>query len=782
MKFASLEATPLRGFALLSVLALQASAQNSTGNITSDSYFYGQSPYVAPAALPSGTTDSWAAAYSKAAEFISQLSQDEKSNLTFGVRATRNGCVGFIPPIERLGFKGICLQDAGNGVRLADGVNAYDSGLHVGATWNKNLAYQRALHMGAEFKAKGVNIALGPVVGPIGRIAEGGRNWEGISNDPYLCGVLAAETVRGIQENGVVTSTKHFIGNEQELNRNPSTNNQRQRVESVSSNIDDKTLHELYLWPFQDAVRAGSGNIMCSYNRVNNSYGCQNSKLQNGVLKEELGFQGFVVSDWGALHGGYAAAEAGLDMVMPSGGVFWGSNLTAAINNGSMNASVLDNMATRIIATWYQFGQDSDDYPEPGVGLPRSLTAQHVFLDAKVPSSKQVRLNSAIEGHVLVKNTNGSLGLPLQKPKLVSVFGYDAASPLKNPSTAGPPDRASQIINQTMIVAGGSGANNPAYISSPLEALSQRAYEDSSQLLWDIVNINSTAQVDAASDACLVFLNAWASEGYDRSGIHDDYSDALVNNIADQCNNTIVVIHNAGVRLVDVFIDHPNVTALIFAHLPGQDSGRALVSLLYGESNPSGKLPYSVPKNESDYGSLLSPTPPEGVYWLFPQDDFTEGVYIDYRAFDAKNITPRYEFGFGLSYTTFEYSSLEVAKVDGPSTDEYPVGAIVEGGQGDLWDVLFKVTASVSNSGAVDGAEVAQLYVGIPGGPIRQLRGFSKVDVQPGQSIDLSFDLQRRDLSVWDVVAQKWQLQKGEYKVYVGGSSRSLSLEGSLTI
>lgn len=355
---------------------------------------------------------------------------------------------------------------------------------------------------------------------------------------------------------------------------------------------------------------------------------------------------------------------------------------------------------------------------------------------------------------------------------------------MQPPQTRTPLRKALQIVKiaGTMIVGGGSGVNNPAYISSPLEALNQRAYEDGSQLLWDIANVNSTAQVDAASDACLVFLNAWASEGYDRSGVHDDYSDALVNNIADQCNNTIVVIHNAGVRLVDVFIDHPNVTALIFAHLPGQDSGRAVVSLLYGESNPSGKLPYSVPKNESEFGALLSPTPPEGQYWLFPQDDFAEGVYIDYRAFDANNITPRYEFGFGLSYTTFDYSSLEFNKVDGPSTDKYPVGEVIEGGQGDLWDVLFQVSASVFNSGNVDGAEVAQLYVGIPGGPVRQLRGFSKVDVEPGKSVNLNFDLTRRDLSIWDVVAQKWQLQKGDYKVYVGGSSRNLPLEGSLTI
>ncbi|KAH6682771.1 beta-glucosidase-related glycosidase [Halenospora varia] len=763
--------------AMLPLLALLSPA--GCQNITEDSFFYGESPYVPPAALPTGTTPSWAAAYSKAAAFVSQLTQEEKSNLTFGT-TSRTGCVGWIAPIERLGFKGLCLQDAGNGVRLADGVNAWSSGLHVGATWNKNLAYQRALHMGAEFKNKGVNIALGPVVGPIGRIAEGGRNWEGISNDPYLCGALAAETVRGIQENGVVTSTKHFIGNEQELNRNPSTNNQSQKVESVSSNIDDKTLHELYLWPFQDAVKAGSGNIMCSYNRINNSYGCQNSKMLNGVLKDELGFQGFVVSDWGALHAGYAAAEAGLDMVMPNPSTFWGKNLTAAINNGTMAGSVLDNMATRIIATWYQFSQDSSSYPTPGIGLPKGLTSQHVFVDAKSPSSKQVLLDSAIEGHVLVKNTAGNLGLPLQSPQLVSVFGYDAVSQRINPYNTG--SRFSQIQNFTMIVGGGSGANNPSYISSPLEALSERAYQDNSQILWDVTNVNSTAQVDAASNACLVFINAWASEGYDRPGTHDDYSDALVMNIAAQCNNTIVVIHNAGVRLVDQWIEHVNVTAVVFAHLPGQDSGRALVSVLYGESNPSGKLPYSVPKNESAWGNLTGPMQPEGKYWLFPQDDFEEGVYIDYRALDRDNVSPRFEFGFGLSYTNFSYSGLNIASINGANTQEYPTGKVIEGGQGDLWDVLFHVSAEVVNTGTVDGAEVAQLYVGIPGGPVKQLRGFAKVDVESGKSVGVGFDLQRRDLSVWDTVAQKWRLQKGSYKVWVGASSRILPLEGSLGI
>ena len=206
------------------------------------------------------------------------------------------------------------------------------------------------------------------------------------------------------------------------------------------------------------------------------------------------------------------------------------------------------------------------------------------------------------------------------------------------------------------------------------------------------------------------------------------------------------------------------------------------MSLIYGDSTFSGKLPYSVPKNESDYGALLSPTLPVAPYALFPQSDFSEGVYIDYRAFDAASITPRYEFGFGLSYTTFAYSDLSIKMLSGVSHATYPSGAILEGGAEDLWDVVATVNARVSNSGAVDGAEVAQLYVGIPGGPVRQLRGFEKVDIAPGSTVTVSFDLTRRDLSVWDVEAQKWKLQSGSYNIFVGASSRTLPLSGTLTI
>lgn len=429
--------------------------------------------------------------------------------------------------------------------------------------------------------------------------------------------------------------------------------------------------------------------------------------------------------------------------------------------------------------------------------MPGELASPHQRVIAKSPGNKDILLQGAVESHVLLKNTNNAL--PLKSPKLISLFGYSAKSfDGYTPNAGGwnggqeslaPADLIpngddvthTQIAaNGTLISGGGSGANMPAYVSSPADGLSQRAYEDDTSLWWDFHSGNP--DVDQSSDACIVVGNAFASEGWDRVGLHDDFTDALITNVASQCNNTIVVFHNAGVRLVDQFIDHPNVTALIFAHLPGQDSGRALTSILYGDVNPSGKLPYSVPRNESDYGPLQNATQPDGIYELFPQSDFSEGVYIDYRAFDAKNITPRYEFGFGLSYTTFEFSELQVAAVADADTSSYPSKPIVEGGHEDLWDTVARVSATVTNTGSVAGAEVAQLYVGIPNGPVKQLRGFAKPVLEPGEAAVVDFELTRRDLSTWDVVAQNWLLQEGEYGVFVGSSSRDLPLTGSLSV
>jgi beta-glucosidase len=530
--------------------------------------------------------------------------------------------------------------------------------------------------------------------------------------------------------------------------------------------------------PFQDAVYAGAGSIMCAYNEINNSYACQNSKTQNGLLKEELGFQGFVVSDWGGQHAGVASALAGLDMAMPSS-TFWGDNLTLAVTNGSVPESRVDDMAARIIATWYQMDQD-DGFPTPGIGMPESLAEPHLVVNAKNKSSLSTIYAGAVEGHVLVKNDNA---LPLKDPVLLSLFGYAATvEQLQGPAPSSADSSSSGTIaqeNYTMITGGGSGENSPAYISTPFDAITNQCITEGCSMYWDFEDPEPIA--DPESDACLVFVNAWATEGEDRPNLHDDYSDGIILSVAATCSNTIVIFQNAGVRLVDTFIEHPNITAVIFQHLPGQDSGRALAALLWGKENFSGKLPYSIPKNESDYGNTLAPATGEGFFEYYPQSNFTEGLYIDYRLFDENGTTPRYEFGYGLSYTTFGYSALSVSQPSG-NLDTYPTGAVVEGGQQDLWDNLVTVTATVANEGSVAGAEVVQLYVGIPNAPAKQLRGFDKPLLQPNQSATVQFQLTRRDLSIWDVVAQKWNLQQGTYQVYVGSSSRIIPLTSTFTL
>ncbi|RYP39591.1 hypothetical protein DL767_002139 [Monosporascus sp. MG133] len=755
-----------------------------------DADFYGQSPPVYPSPQGKGT-GTWIGAYGNAQDLVGQMTLEEKVNITRGFNSSDNVCAGNSGSIPRLQWPGMCLHDAGNGVRATDMVNAYASGIHVGASWDRNLTYQRGYFMGKEFKDKGVNVPLGPNAGPLGRIPLGGRNWEGFSVDPYLTGQLAAETITGHQDAG------HFVGNEQETLRRP-----YHGIEAASSNIDDKTMHELYAWPFMDGVHAGVASIMCSYNRVNNSYGCQNSKLINGILKTELSFNGFVVADWNGQHSGVGSALAGLDMVMPLGG-YWGDNLTEAVRNGSVPECRVTDMATRyvpsmsskvllslyrIVAAWFLVGQDTTDFATPGFGM-KNLTEPHEAVDARDPKSKPIILEGAIAGHVLVKNENSTL--PFKKPpKMISLYGYDATVPAtKNTDILFQlgynvqPEMAQAVLGTegvrfdqaakggTIVTGGRAAANSPAYISDPLSALSQRAALDNTWVNWDLTSFDPG--VNGASEACLVFINAMATEGWDRTGLHDDFSDGLVLNVASKCSNTIVVIHAAGIRLVDQWINHPNVTATIIAHLPGQDSGQALVKLLYGEAGFSGKLPYTLGRNESDYHPYLpcNRTPDD----YSPQCDFTEGVYIDYRDFDARNITPRFEFGFGLSYTSFEYSSLSV---DASELSPIACGS----GDNEIWDIVATVQATVTNTGPVEGAEVAQLYLAIPNSPPKQLRGFDKVALDPEESAPVTFELTRRDFSVWDVVAQKWQIQEGDYTIFVGASSRDIRLTHNLKV
>ncbi|KAI0200809.1 glycoside hydrolase family 3 protein [Astrocystis sublimbata] len=746
---------------------------------------YATSPPTYPSP-PGKGINIWADAYDRARELVSQMTLEEKANVTRGFTVPDNTCAGNTGTVPRLDWPGLCLHDAGNGIRATDLVTSFPSALHVGASWDKNLTYQRGLYMGKEFRAKGVNVLLGPNAGPLGRTPLGGRNWEGFSVDPYLSGQLVAKSIVGHQDAGVIATLKHMIGNEQETYRRPYFG-----VEAASSNIDDKTLHEFYLWPFMDGVKAGTASVMCSYNRVNNTYGCMNSKLLNGVLKTELGFDGFVMLDWNAQHD-VNSSNAGLDMVMPLGGSF-GANLTDAVHNGTVDVARVTDMATRIVAAWYLVGQDDKNFPKPGIGM-KNLTQPHEQIDARIPESRDIVMEGAIAGHVLVKNKDA---LPFKKsPVMISVFGYDATSPAtKNTDIlfqlgyTSSPEMGQAVLGTerhfdqaaragTVVTGGRAGANGPSYIADPLSSIQHRARADGTWVNWDVLSGNP--DVNAASDVCLVLINAISTEGWDRDGLHDDFSDGLVLNVASKCSNTVVIIHAAGIRLVDQWIDHPNVTATIMAHLPGQDSGEALVKLLYGEAGFSGKLPYTLARNESDYSvykpcGLASPSDKD------PQCDYTEGVYVDYRDFDAKNVTPRYEFGYGLSYTEFQYSSFSIQSSQSFSNlaeDQY-----ISSSDDDLWEVIARAEARVTNIGSVEGAEIAQLYLGIPDSPPKQLRGFVKTSLlRPNESTTVHFDLTRRDFSVWDVVAQAWVVQIGNYTMHLGASSRDIRITDTIEV
>ncbi|KAL4914695.1 glycoside hydrolase superfamily [Aspergillus aurantiobrunneus] len=763
---------------------------------------YGHSPPVYPSPNATGS-GGWETALAQAQDFVAQLTLEEKADMVTGQAGP---CVGNIVAIPRLNFGGICLQDGPLAIRVADYASVFPAGVTVASSWDRKLLYDRGYAMGQEFKAKGAHVALGPVAGPLGRSAYSGRNWEGFAADPYLTGVAMEYTIQGHQDAGVQATAKHFIGNEQETMRNPTFNSSgylgQVVQEAVSSNIDDRTMHELYLWPFANAVRAQVSSMMCAYQRINGSYACANSKVLNGLLKEELGFQGYVVSDWGGTHSGVASIESGEDMDMPGGlgaygqtngfGSFFGGNLTRAVTNGTLAESRVDDMIVRIMTPYYWLNQDQD-YPsvDPSCAdfntfSPRDTWIREFNLtgersrDVRGDHAALIRRHAA-ESTVLLKNKNNAL--PLKAPKSLAVFGNDAGQ-----NTNGPVNDATFEYG-TLAAGGGSGTGRFTYLVDPLTAINNRAQKDNSLVQYWLNNTQiATSDVQAEllwlptpPSACLVFTKTWAEEGADREHLSLDYNGTeVVESVAAFCNNTIVVTHSSGINDLP-FASHPNVTAILAAHFPGQESGNSIVDVLYGDVNPSGRLPYTIARNSSDYNA-----PPTTEITTDGQNDwqswFTEKLEIDYRYFDAHDIPVLYEFGFGLSYTTFDISDIAATPVVDSISSVPDHSPVQPGGNPALWEPIYNVTVSVTNSGDVKGAAVPQLYVTFPdstpsGTPPKQLRGFDKVSLEPGESRTVTFELARRDLSYWDIVSQEWLIPEGEFVVRVGSSSRNLEQE-----
>lgn len=709
--------------------------------------------------------------------------------------------MGNIASIPRLNFSGLCLQDGPLAIRQAVYASVFSAGLSVAASWDRNLTQKRGVFLAEEFKGKGSHIALGPVIGPLGRSPYGGRNWEGFSPDSYLSGVLVEETVDGMQSAGVQACTKHYIMNEQEIQRNPSNNNGI-TIEAISSNVDDRTMHETYLWPFANAVRAGTASIMCSYQRINASYGCQNSKTLNGLLKEELGFQGYVMSDWGATRSGVPAIEAGLDMDMPGSlsgpdSSYFGGNITIAVNNGSLSIDRVNDMVLRVMTPYYFLKQDAGYPGVDGSSEPLSFFPQanytHQFalaslVDVRDDHAPLIRELGAA-GTVLLKNTNGAL--PLKEPKNIAVLGNDAAD-----FSQGQYSSSGNYDIGTLPVGGGSGTGRFTYVIPPLEAIKARgsSYGALVQYITSnsaIVNGRLSSFAPVPPDVCIVFLKSWASEGDDRATLIAEWdSTAVVERTTALCPNTVVVLHGAAPNTLP-WKDNANVTAILAAHMPGQETGNSIVDILWGNVNPSGKLPYTIANSEGDYAKnlvnsteLRNTTDPNA--W---QADFVEGQLIDYKEFDAQNKSVAYEFGFGLSYTTFDLSDIQVS-VSAKNASRTPSASakILPGGNEDLWKTVATVSATVKNTGSVAGAAVPQLYLSLPaaeageGTPVRVLRGFEKVTLAAGASSTVQFPLARRDLSFWDTAAQNWKLPSGAIGVDVGFSSRDLKLKGTVTV
>ncbi|KAG4033525.1 hypothetical protein MFRU_004g00330 [Monilinia fructicola] len=798
-------------FDILSVLAGCIATVN--GQDWNPSLF-ASSPPVYPSPKIQGT--GWEDALVKANAFISNLTLEEKAFLLTGANGP---CVGNIAPIPRVGFKGLCFQDGPIAVRQANLVSAFPAGLTTAASWDRSLIKTRGEYLGAEFRDKGAHVYLGPVAGPIGRNALGGRNWEGFSPDPYLTGVAMEETIIGVQSQGVQASAKHFLFNEQETQRNTAGisdptwfPNDTQQL-SISSNVEDRTLHELYMWPFYNAIRSGVANVVCSYNRVNQSYACQNSKLLNGLLKTELGFQGFVVSDWMGTHAGVASANAGLDMTMPGAqwwdpmgpGVpsYYGANLTAAVNNGSVSLDRINDMALRVMTPYFFLGQDQDDFPlidgysgiyptinhfnAPSFWEDLAWNASMGASDVDVRGNHSLLVRElGAAGTVLLKNTNSAL--PLKTPKLIGIFG-NAAGDITN----GPYHHDQKYEYGCLPIGGGSGSARYSQLVTPLEAIKIRARKDGTNLQYILNNTqlavpgSFSEMIYPEPDVCLVFVKAYSSEGEDRESLAFDWEgDAVVEQIAGNCSNTVVISQAAGITLMP-WANHPNVTAILATHLSGDEIGNSLVDVLYGAYNPSGHLPYTIAYNESDYDFAPIVTSANSTAPGAWQADFEERLLIDYRHFDYYNISVLYEFGFGLSYTTFNLTSLNISPLSNDTLSATPSplpnNKTIPGGNPDLWTPVYSITTSVSNTGNFSGAAVPQLYITIPdtegGTPVKQLRGFEKVGLDAGETKEVKFELMRRDISIWDVVLQEWRIPEGEFVVKVGFSSRDLKVEGS---
>jgi len=652
-------------------------------------------------------------------EIVAQMTVEEKASLCSG------GDFWHTKAIERLGVPAMMVSDGPHGLRKQKdegdhlGVNdsivavCYPAGCASASSFDRALLNEMGQAIGESCQAEGVGVILGPAVN-IKRSPLCGRNFEYYSEDPYVAGEIAASYIKGVQSKNVGTSIKHFMANSQETRRM-----------SSDSRIDERTMREIYMPAFERAVKeAKPWTVMCSYNRINGTYAAENKTLLTDVLRDEWGFDGFVVSDWGAVNDRVAGVKAGLDLEMPPSCGVNDKLIEKAVKDGSLDEAVLDQTVIRILEIVYRYVENKN---EKAVF---DRQAQH-DLSRKV----------AEESLVLLKNEGI---LPLKKEQKIALIGQYAEKPRYQ--------------------GGGSSHINSFKVTGVLEMVRDmpnvtyaRGYDDAEDKT-DEKLVAEAVEAAKAAEVAVIFAGLpddFESEGYDRAHMKmPESQNHLIEEIAKVQPNVVVVLHNGSPVEMPWL---PKVKGVLEAYLGGEAVGEAQYRILFGEVNPSGKLAETFPVHLEDNPSYL--------YYIGEEDvvEYREGVFVGYRYYDKKNMNVLFPFGYGLSYTTFGYSNIKLDKASMKDTD------------------TLTVTADITNTGKVTGKEIVQLYVShkesTPIRPVRELKGFEKVELAPGETKTVTFCLNDRAFAYYNTQIQDFHVESGDYIISVGSSSRDIRLE-----
>ncbi len=690
---------------------------------------------------------------------IAQMTLDEKIQLVHGAgfpffgpadpSAVRsNGGGGFVPGIDRLGLPDLNMNDSAagsaGGARKGRYSTALPSTLALASTWSRSLAEEYGALIGRELADQGYNVSLGGGVN-LTREARNGRNFEYQGEDPILAGQMVAQWIKGLQAQGIIGDIKHYTVNDQETGRY-----------FADATIGKRAMRETDLLAFEIGVKQGKpGMVMCSYNLINGVYACENDYTLNQVLKKEWGFEGWVVSDWWGTHSTAKAALAGLDQQQP-GGEFFGAPLKKAVEGGEVPIERLNNMVHRILRT--EFASGIVDNPQP----------------TKVPDIERgfrVAQRVEEEGAVLLKDAGGQLPLNAARLKSIAVIGGHADVGVLSGGGSAQVDPA-----------GGNayvppGAKNDMFSvftrpvwhpSRPFEAI--RDLAPNAKVTYDAgTDLDSAVNTAKTADAVIVFVAQHTHEGNDVPSLAlPDNQDQLVAKVAEANPHTIVVVESGGPVAMPWA---GKVSALLEVWYPGIRGGQAIANLLFGKTNPSGKLAVTFPASDADLPHPTLPVPPgrppgpfDGLFRPNPPFPvpYDEGLLVGYRWFDAERKTPLFPFGFGLSYTTYAYSDLKATGGHAPA-----------------------VSFVVRNTGERAGSEIAQVYVASPekaGEPPKRLVAWEKLQLAPGESKTVTLNVDPLYLSVFNAERDKWEIVPGEYRFLAGPSSADLPLTAAVSL